>query len=66
MVASYTSRDPAVSDTLVRAATSAARHSDFAGSFERHIAAWDELWRVCDVRVSGDERVQLLLRLPAT
>ena len=63
MVAFYTSRDPAVSDTLVRAAKSAARHSDFAGSFERHIAAWDELWRVCDVRVSGDERVQLLLRL---
>jgi trehalose/maltose hydrolase-like predicted phosphorylase len=63
MVAFYTSRDPAVSDTLVRAARSAARHTDFAASFERHAAAWDELWRVCDVRVSGDERVQLLLRL---
>ena len=25
--------------------------------------AWEELWRVCDVRVRGDERVQLLLRL---
>ena len=63
MVTFYTSRDPAISDTLVRAATSAARHSDFAGSFQRHSAAWDELWRVCDVRVSGNERVQLLLRL---
>ena len=59
----YTSRDPAVSDTRVKAATSAARHTDFAATFERHAAAWEELWRVCDVRVSGDERVQLLLRL---
>jgi len=63
IVTFYTSRDPAVSDTLVKAATSAARHTDFAASFERHAAAWAELWRVCDVRVSGDERAQLLLRL---
>jgi trehalose/maltose hydrolase-like predicted phosphorylase len=63
LVASYTSRDPAVSDTLVRAARSAARHDDFASSFERHSAAWSELWRTCDMRVPGDEQVQLLLRL---
>jgi trehalose/maltose hydrolase-like predicted phosphorylase len=63
MVTFYTSRDPAISDTLVKAATSAARHTDFAATFGRHTAAWDELWRVCDMRVSGDERVQLLLRL---
>ena len=63
MVTFYTSRDPAVSDTLVKAATSAGRHTDFAATFERHAAAWEELWRVCDMRVSGDERVQQLLRL---
>jgi len=63
MVAFYTSRDPAVSDTLVRAARSAARHVDFGAAFERHTAAWDELWQVCDMRVSGDESVQQLLRL---
>ena len=63
MVAFYTSRDPAVSDTLVRAARSAARHSDFAGASERHSAAWEELWRTCDVGASGNEQVQLLLRL---
>jgi trehalose/maltose hydrolase-like predicted phosphorylase len=63
MVAFYTSRDPAVSDTLVRAARSAARHADFAAAFERHTAAWDELWQVCDMRVSGDKSVQQLLRL---
>ena len=63
MVGSYTSRDPAVSDTLVRAARSAARYADFAAAFERHTVAWDELWQVCDMRVSGDESVQQLLRL---
>src|SRR5580693_2701207 len=63
MVAFYTSRDPAVSDTLVRAARSAARHADFAAAFDRRAAAWDELWRVCDMQVSGDESVQRLLRL---
>jgi trehalose/maltose hydrolase-like predicted phosphorylase len=63
LVTFFTSRDPAVSDTLVKAATSVARHTDFGTSFERHAAAWEELWRVCDVRVSGEESVQLLLRL---
>jgi trehalose/maltose hydrolase-like predicted phosphorylase len=63
MVAFYTSRDPAVSDTLVRAARSAVRHADFAAAFKRHSAAWDELWQVCDMRVSGEESVQRLLRL---
>jgi len=63
LVTFYTSRDPAVSDTLVKAATSAARHTDFAATFERHAAAWEDLWRVCDVQVSADEGVQQLLRL---
>jgi len=63
LVTFYLSRDPAVSDTLVRAARSAARHDNFTSSFERHSAAWGELWRACDMRESGDEQVQLLLRL---
>jgi trehalose/maltose hydrolase-like predicted phosphorylase len=63
LVTFFTSRDPAVSDTLVKAATSVARHTDFGASFERHAAAWEELWRVCDVQVSGEESVQVLLRL---
>src|SRR5215469_4347829 len=63
LVTFFTSRDPAISDTLVKAATSAARHTDFAATFERHAAAWEELWRVCDLKVSGDESVQQLLRL---
>ncbi len=63
MVAFFTSRDPAISDTLAKAGTSALRYSGFEEAFARHSSAWDELWRVCDVRVPGDDRVQLLLRL---
>jgi trehalose/maltose hydrolase-like predicted phosphorylase len=62
-VSFYTSRDPATSDTLVKAGTSVRRYFDFAASLERHASAWEEVWRVCDVEVSADERVQLLLRL---
>ncbi|MGH9278327.1 MAG: glycoside hydrolase family 65 protein [Acidimicrobiales bacterium] len=66
MVTFYTSRDPAISDTLVKATRSAARHTDFRATVERHAEAWDELWRACDLRVSagrGDDGVQRLLRL---
>jgi len=63
MVAFFTSRDPAISDTLAKAGTSALRYTGFDEAFARHASAWDELWRVCDVRVPGDDRVQLLLRL---
>jgi trehalose/maltose hydrolase-like predicted phosphorylase len=62
-VSFYTSRDPATSDTLVKAGTSARRYLDFAGALERHTSAWEEVWRVCDLEVACDERVQLLLRL---
>ena len=63
MVSSYISRDPAVSDTLMKAAISASRNTDYTASFQRHREAWEELWRVCDVQVSGNELVQQLLRL---
>lgn len=63
MVSFSMSRDPATSDSLVRAATSVSRHATVAESHERHRAAWDELWRACDVRVIGNEEVQQLLRL---
>ncbi|HTP15573.1 MAG TPA: glycosyl hydrolase family 65 protein [Streptosporangiaceae bacterium] len=63
MAAFFTSRDPAISDTLTKAGTSALRCAGFEEALARHASAWDELWRVCDVRVPGDDRVQLLLRL---
>ena len=63
LVALTTSRDPATSDTLTKAGTVALRRPDFAQALARHVDAWEELWRVCDVRVRGDEEVQRLLRL---
>jgi trehalose/maltose hydrolase-like predicted phosphorylase len=63
MLALATSRDPATSDTLTKAGTAALRRPDFAQALERHAGAWEELWRVCDVRARGDEEVQRLLRL---
>jgi trehalose/maltose hydrolase-like predicted phosphorylase len=63
LVTFSTSRDAATSDTLVKAGRSAVWRPDFEEALERHVSAWEELWRVCDVRVRGDERVQMLLRL---
>ncbi|MBV9425206.1 MAG: glycoside hydrolase family 65 protein [Solirubrobacterales bacterium] len=63
IIASYTSRDPATSDSLTKAGTAVRRYAGFGEALEGHRTAWDELWRVSDLEVSGDDRVQLLLRL---
>ncbi|MGO9490038.1 MAG: glycoside hydrolase family 65 protein [Solirubrobacteraceae bacterium] len=63
MVSLATSRDPATSDTLTKAGTAALRRPDFAHALARHADAWEQLWRVCDVRVRAAEEVQRLLRL---
>jgi trehalose/maltose hydrolase-like predicted phosphorylase len=63
MVTFFTSRDPATSDTLTRAGTSAQRYTDFGEALSSHALAWEELWRACDVEVPGDDWVQFLLRL---
>lgn len=63
LVAFYTSHDRAISEPLGAAGKSVARYPDFAEALSRHHAAWEELWRVCDMRVPGEPRVQLLLRL---
>lgn len=63
MVAFYTSHDHAVNEPLSDAMKAVVRCGTFDESFKRHARAWDELWEICDVRVPGNERVQLLLRL---
>jgi trehalose/maltose hydrolase-like predicted phosphorylase len=63
MVAFYTSHDRAISETLGSAGKSVARYPSFAEALERHRRAWEELWDVCDLRLPGNERVQLLLRV---
>jgi trehalose/maltose hydrolase-like predicted phosphorylase len=63
MVALSTSRDAATGDTLTKVGAGARRQPSFKQELERHASAWEELWKVCDVRVCGDEQVQSLLRL---
>jgi trehalose/maltose hydrolase-like predicted phosphorylase len=63
MVSLYTSRDRAITEPLANAGKSVLRYRRFGEALDDHRQAWDELWRLCDLQVSGDERVQLLLRL---
>src|SRR5450755_851996 len=63
MVSFYTSHDRAISETLGSAGKSVARYPSFAEALEPHRRAWEELWEVCDLRLAGNPRVQLLLRL---
>ena len=63
MVALFTSRDAAISEPLTTAATTASRAPSFAAALAQHRRVWAELWERCDVRLPGNDRVQLLLRL---
>ncbi len=63
MVAFYSSRDRAINEPLVNAEKAVARFGSFEEALERHASAWEALWSACDVRVPGDEKVQMLLRL---
>ena len=63
VVSFYTSRDRAINEPLTNAGKSCERYPDFDEAFQRHVRAWDELWRSSDVYLPGNERVQQLLRL---
>jgi trehalose/maltose hydrolase-like predicted phosphorylase len=63
LVTFFTSRDPATSDTLVKAGTSALRYVNFDEALERHRSAWQDVWTACDIDLPGDERAHLLVRL---
>lgn len=63
LVSFYTTHDRAISEPLANAGKSVTRYPDFADALERHCAAWDELWDVCDFTIPREPRVQLLLRL---
>jgi trehalose/maltose hydrolase-like predicted phosphorylase len=62
MVAFYTSRDRGISEPRSTSESAVARYASFAEEFERHAAAWSQLWDDCDIHVPEDERVQFLLR----
>ena len=66
MVSVFTSRDRSISETLTNAGKSALRAPEFEPALARHRAAWHELWRVADLELPDNERVQLLLHLHAS
>jgi trehalose/maltose hydrolase-like predicted phosphorylase len=63
MVAFYSSRDRGINEPLVNATKAVVRSETFDEALTRHESAWKNLWDTCDVRVPGNDRVQLLLRL---
>ena len=65
LVALYTSHDRAIDEPLANAGKSVARYLTFDEALGDHERAWDELWRMCDMRFPADERVQFALRFHA-
>ncbi|MDP8927541.1 MAG: glycoside hydrolase family 65 protein, partial [Actinomycetota bacterium] len=66
VVALYTSRDHAISESSLASCTAVARSGDYGSLAQRHATAWWNLWErfrldVEDAR--GDERTQLVVRL---
>ncbi|WP_241386801.1 glycoside hydrolase family 65 protein [Rhodococcus sp. CH91] len=63
MVAMFTARDDAITEPLASVGRHVLRYPDFDEAFDEHVAAWDELWDIGDIRLPGEPRAQLLLRL---
>jgi alpha,alpha-trehalase len=63
VVTLFTSKDHAVSEPGGEAATWVARAGSFDELHERHVLAWDHLWRRFDIAIEGGDRAQLVLRL---
>ncbi|MFF1296326.1 MULTISPECIES: glycoside hydrolase family 65 protein [unclassified Streptomyces] len=62
-VALHTSRDPAISDPLYAAVDRVGQAPGFDDLLERHLTAWDQLWRRADLDVPGEAGRILRLHL---
>jgi len=62
MVALYSSRDSAISEPVVNAEALAARADPFEAAYADNAAAWEALWRICDIELPNQDRVQMILR----
>jgi alpha,alpha-trehalase len=63
IVALYTSRDRAISESGIEACKEIERASGFDELLERHILRWDHLWRRCRIAIKDGERVAMVLHL---
>jgi alpha,alpha-trehalase len=63
IVSFYTSKDFAISEPALDAVETLKHTGNFKELFESHIMEWDHLWERCDIRVSDNDRSQMILRL---
>jgi alpha,alpha-trehalase len=62
-VSFYSSRDFAIADPLTEAADALKHAGNFEELLQNHRMEWGHLWDRCDIRVSNEERTQMILRL---
>jgi alpha,alpha-trehalase len=63
IVALYTSRDRAISESGIEACKEVERAAGFDKLLRRHILRWDHLWRRCRIAIEDSERVAMVLHL---
>jgi alpha,alpha-trehalase len=63
VAAVVTPRAAAIYEPGISATESVARAGRFDELLERHVLAWDQLWRRFDIRIEDSERAQMILRL---
>ena len=55
VAALFTSRDRAIAESVLAARRRVERAGDFDALLERHVLAWDRLWRHCHIDMGGGE-----------
>jgi len=63
IVSFYTSKDFAISEPVLEAGEAVRQAGSFDELLASHILQWDHLWDRCDIRLIGNDRAQMILRL---
>ncbi|MFC2062696.1 trehalose-phosphatase [Chloroflexota bacterium] len=63
VVAIYTSRDHAISESGLHARKEVERAADFYELLKSHILSWDRLWQRCHIDIKDSDRVALVINL---
>jgi len=63
VVALHTSRDTAISESLLDARARVVRAAGYEPLLEQHVMAWGQLWRRFDIAIDDSDRTQMIIRL---
>ncbi|MDY6985439.1 MAG: trehalose-phosphatase [Candidatus Thermoplasmatota archaeon] len=63
IVSLFTSRDRAVAESMMAAEKEVRAAKDFQTLLERHVLAWEHLWRRCNLEVVNNKRTMQILHL---